>query len=317
MIKIENLNYRYRTFEKSAGLYGTLKDFVLRKYSEVPALQDINIQIVEGESIGLLGGNGAGKTTLIKLMTGIIEPSEGEIFCLGYNPYQKDKNYLKEIGVVLGQKSQLIWDLPSKETLLMLKVIYNIDSAIFDRQLIKLCEMLGVADKLNIPVRKLSLGERMKFELICALVHSPKILYLDEPTIGLDVLAQYEIRRFLRKINELNKVTIILTSHYMKDIEEISDRVIVLSNGRVIDDSSIISFKDKYRREDKIIIKFRMHIPEILHPYILKDNTIQLEVSECERFMDYISINDIISMTTKEEDFDEIIARLLRSRVSR
>jgi len=231
IIKCENLNYWYETYEKKSGIKGTLQDLWKRKHKKVMAIKDINVSINKGEIVGLLGPNGAGKTTLIKLLTGILEVKSGEILCLNKTPYKKEKNYLKNIGVVMGQKSQLIWDLPAMETLRMLKEIYEIDRKEFEERLEKLLRLLNLKEKVSTPVRKLSLGERIKFELTCSLIHRPQILFLDEPTIGLDITSQYAVYDFLREVNRTENTTIILTSHYMKDIENLCERVVIILKG--------------------------------------------------------------------------------------
>lgn len=202
MIKIENLFYSYNSFEKDSGFLGSLKDFFKRREIKKSAIEDFNLEIETGEIVGILGPNGSGKTTLIKLLTGILNPESGNIECEGYIPFKKERGYLKSIGVVIGQKSQLIWDLPAVETLEMLRCIYKIDKVSYRNKLNNMVKLLNLEDKLRIPVRKLSLGERIKFEIICALIHSPKILFLDEPTIGLDITSQRSIHEFLLDINK-------------------------------------------------------------------------------------------------------------------
>lgn len=311
MIRVKNISYTYKVFEKKSGFKGSIKDFFSRKYKEMSALNNITFEIAEGESIGLLGANGAGKTTLIKLLTGIIEPVEGEVDCLNFTPYKKNRKYLSKIGVVLGQKSQLIWDLPAKETLEMLKVIYNIETAQFNQRLKELAVLLNVENKLNIPVRKLSLGERMKFEIICSLIHSPKILYLDEPTIGLDIISQQAIRNFLKKINKIEQITIILTSHYMKDIEAVSDRVIILSEGQLLDDIPIQELKNKYKNDSKINIKFINNIPSEFRQYSVSNDSIRLNLNEYKRIRRLLNLEDIYSINSEEQEFEEIVYNLI------
>lgn len=311
MIKVQNVNYHYKTFEKTSGFLGSMKDFLGRKYTELVALKAIGFHIAQGESVGLLGANGAGKTTLIKLLTGIMAPTSGTISCINYDPHQRNKHYLKNIGVVLGQKSQLIWDLPPKETLEMLKLIYDIQDQQFNTRLTLLCELLSVEHKLNIPVRKLSLGERMKFELICALIHSPKILFLDEPTIGLDLMSQRAIRAFLKQINQRDNITILLTSHYMTDIEEVSNRVIVLSEGTILDDLPIFELKKKYSQTSKKIITFIEAVPHALSKYQIQPNVAIISNEEYHQWMSQLDLNTIESIVTQEDGFEDIILRLL------
>lgn len=310
-IEVNNISYTYKVFEKSEGFLGTLKDFFARQYEELPALKNISFKMREGESIGLLGVNGAGKTTLIKLLTGILEPSEGQIQSLNFQPYQKDKGYLSQIGVVLGQKSQLIWDLPAQETLEMLKAIYHIKTEVYQKKLKELCSLLNVEHKLKIPVRKLSLGERMKFEIICSLIHSPKILFLDEPTLGLDLISQQAIRDFLKKINQKDQVSIILTSHYMKDIEAVSDRVIILSEGQMLDDLPIEALKNKYKKDSTIEISFMHEIPEGLTAYAVEPLHIRLTSEQYQKIRPTLNLESISSIQMQEQEFEEIIYHLL------
>ena len=313
MIHLKKINFAYSSFERKAGFLGALSDFYSRKVISVDALKNINFDIAEGEIVGLLGPNGAGKTTLIKMMTGILVPTSGDISCNGHYPYKKDKAFLKDIGVVLGQKSQRIWDLPAHETLKMLKEIYGIQQEEFDHRLMLMCELLQVKSKLNIPVRKLSLGERVKFEIICALIHSPKVLFLDEPTIGLDITSQKAIRSFLKEINATNKVTIVLTSHYMRDIEDVCKRVIILLNGQVSDDVTIEELKEKYNQTKLVELVFRDQVPLDLAPFGQMDPDGKSIVIKEE---DYLSLQtklepkDILSINVQTESFEDIIYQL-------
>ena len=219
MIEVKNATLQYTTFKRSQGLKGVMHDFFKRSVIQVEALSDISLTINEGEMIGLIGRNGAGKTTLIKLLTGILPLRQGEIKIDQMLPYQRKKVFLKNIGVLLGQRSQLIWDLPEQ--------MYN-------ARLSWLSEQLEVTELLYIPVRKLSLGQRVKCELIAALLHRPKYLFLDEPTLGLDFVTQKTIYKILRLENQYHKTTIITTSHYIKDIEQLADKVIILNKGKII-----------------------------------------------------------------------------------
>lgn len=267
MINIENLSYFYKTYEKEPGIKGFFRDLFSRREFEFKALDDINIKINKGEMIGLLGPNGAGKTTLIKLMCGILESNAGKLEVLGYNPYKKENSFLKRIGVLLGQKSQLIWDLPPRETLELLKEIYKIDDDSFDNNLNYMMKVLNVTEKLNTPTRKLSLGERVKFEIICTLIHDPEIIFLDEPTIGLDITSQRNIHDFLIELNKNKGVTLIITSHYMKDIEVLCDRIIVIQKGKLKIDSDKRDLINSYSEENFVKVKFIKEIKEFENYY--------------------------------------------------
>ncbi len=234
MIEVKNATLQYTTFKRSQGLKGVMHDFFKRSVIQVEALSDISLTINEGEMIGLIGRNGAGKTTLIKLLTGILPLRQGVIKIDQMLPYQREKVFLKNIGVLLGQRSQLIWDLPAIDTYDMLAAIYELPKQMYNARLSWLSEQLEVTELLYIPVRKLSLGQRVKCELIAALLHRPKYLFLDEPTLGLDFVTQKTIYKILRLENQYHKTTIITTSHYIKDIEQLADKVIILNKGKII-----------------------------------------------------------------------------------
>lgn len=224
---------------KEPGLRGSLKHLFIRKYEQKIAVDHIDFTIHEGEFIGFIGPNGAGKTTTIKMLSGIIHPSEGSIKVMGYVPHQLQNAFKKNFSITMGQKNQLWWDIPAIDSFQLIKEIYEIPDADYKRNLQELTELLEVTHILNTPLRNLSLGERMKFELIGALLHGPKVLFLDEPTIGLDVSSRRRIREFLKYINIERKVTVILTSHYLEDIEELCNRIIAISQGRIVYDGEL------------------------------------------------------------------------------
>ncbi len=255
MIHIKNLSYRYKTYERDKGFLPALKDFFKRKYSYIDALKGISLDISKGDIVGLLGPNGAGKSTMIKVMVGILKPLEGEVVINNMIPFERKKNFLRDIGVVFGQKSQLAWDLPPQDTLLMLKEIYGISGEDFAHRMNEMSRLLAIKDKLKIPVRKLSLGERMKFELMCSLLHRPQLLFLDEPTIGLDIASQRSIYSFLKSVNSIYNTTIILTSHYIKDIESLCERVIILKEGEKVVDTGLDELLAKYTFPSTYIIE--------------------------------------------------------------
>ncbi|MCM1567922.1 MAG: ATP-binding cassette domain-containing protein [Roseburia sp.] len=236
IIKTEGLTKNYKRYQKKEGLRGSIESLWKREYEQKTAVKDLDLSVEEGEFIGLIGPNGAGKTTLIKMLTGIIAPSAGRIDVLGYYPNDMQNEFKKQYAVVMGQKSQLFYELTVNDTLQLFKEIYEIPKAQYQESRDFFTELFGVADLMNVQVRTLSLGERMKMELIVALLHHPKILFLDEPTIGLDVVASRQIRRFLKEINEKRGTTILLTSHYMEDIKALCRRTIVLNQGTKIYD---------------------------------------------------------------------------------
>ncbi|MFZ4558530.1 MAG: ABC transporter ATP-binding protein, partial [Pseudanabaena sp.] len=239
IITVEGLSKIYNIAVKEAGIAGTLKHFWDRQYRQIAAVKDISLAIASGEMVGFLGPNGAGKTTTLKMLTGLIHPSSGRISVAGHIPFRRDRAFLQKITLVMGQKQQLIWDLPALDSLRMNAAVYDIPDKVFKQRLGELTEMLSLQDKLTQPMRKLSLGERMKAELLAALLHQPQVLFLDEPTLGLDVNAQANVREFLREYNDRYKATILLTSHYMADITALCKRVLLIHQGGLIYDGSL------------------------------------------------------------------------------
>ena len=255
MIEVENLTRVFRTYKKQPGFWGGVKGLVKRDFEEIAAAKDISFKIEEGEFVGFLGPNGAGKTTTLKMLSGLIFPTSGKARVAGYDPTRRENAYRRLFALVLGQKNQLWWDLPANESFLLLRHIYGLSAAEFQKTLDELVDLLAVREKLNVQVRELSLGERMKMELIAALLHRPRVLFLDEPTIGLDVVSQRAVRQFLREYNKKHKVTILLTSHYMADIKELCERVIVIHKGRKIHDGNLDRLESKGGNQK--IIRFR------------------------------------------------------------
>ena len=239
MIEVDGLTRVFRTYRKQPGFWGGVRGLFHREYEETAAAKDISFRIGEGEFVGFLGPNGAGKTTTLKMLSGLIFPTSGSARVAGYDPTRRENAYRRIFALVLGQKNQLWWDLPAIESFNLLRAIYALPAAQYQETLDELVALLGVGPKLNVMVRELSLGERMKMELIAALLHRPRVLFLDEPTIGLDVVSQKNVRQFLRDYNRRHRVTILLTSHYMADIQELCERVIVIHRGRKIYDGAL------------------------------------------------------------------------------
>jgi ABC-2 type transport system ATP-binding protein len=221
VIETRGLTKVYRTYRKEGGLRGSIKGLVRRTYQETRAADDVTFQIDEGELVGFLGPNGAGKTTVLKMLSGLLNPTAGEARVLGFVPWERSNEMKRQFALVMGQKNALWWDLPAQESLELNRAIYGIDRDRFKKVVNGLADLLDVQDKMNVMVRELSLGERMKMELISALIHEPRVLFLDEPTIGLDVVSQKRVREFLRVYNREHKIVTMLTSHYMQDIEEL------------------------------------------------------------------------------------------------
>lgn len=245
-IQAAGLSKAYRTYKKAPGLMGAVKGLFHREYEELFAARDVSFSIEEGEFVGFLGPNGAGKTTVLKMLAGLLHPTSGTATVLGFTPWLRQDALKRQFALLLGQKNALWWDLPARESLELNRAIYGIEKAAFDRTVSELTELLDVQDKLNIMVRELSLGERMKMELIAALLHQPRVLFLDEPTIGLDVISQKKVREFLRYYNRERKITTILTSHYMQDIEELCERVLIIDHGRLFFDGPLDSIVDRF-----------------------------------------------------------------------
>ncbi|MEY2558628.1 MAG: viologen exporter family transport system ATP-binding protein [Verrucomicrobiota bacterium] len=246
VIETRGLTKIYRTYRKESGLRGSIKGLVRRKYDETRAAEDVTFSIEEGELVGFLGPNGAGKTTVLKMLSGLLNPSSGEARVLGFIPWERSNEMKRQFSLVMGQKNALWWDLPAQESLELNRAIYGIDRGRFKKVVGGLSELLNVEDKMNVMVRELSLGERMKMELISALIHEPRVLFLDEPTIGLDVVSQKRVREFLRLYNSEHRIVTMLTSHYMQDIEELCDRVIIIDHGKIFFDGPLNSIIDRF-----------------------------------------------------------------------
>ena len=260
MIEVENLTRVFRTYKKPPGFWAGVRGLFRREFEELAAAKEISFSIGEGEFVGFLGPNGAGKTTTLKMLAGLIYPTSGRARVAGFDPSRRENAYRRLFALVLGQKNQLWWDLPAQESFLLLRHIYGLSAEHYRATLDELVSLLGVGHKLGTMVRELSLGERMKMELIAALLHRPRVLCLDEPTIGLDVVSQKAVRQFLRDYNRRHRTTILLTSHYMADIQELCDRVVVIDKGRKIYDGALDRLESAGGK--KKIIKFRpLQIP--------------------------------------------------------
>lgn len=323
VIQVQGLTKTFRTYKKEPGFAGALKGLVSRKYETTYAVKDVSFNVAEGELVGFLGPNGAGKTTTLKMLSGLLYPSGGSATVLGYTPWKRDDGYRRQFALLLGQKNQLWWDLPARESLDLNAKIYGIERAIFERTVGELTEMLGVKEKLNVMVRELSLGERMKMELIASLLHQPKVLFLDEPTIGLDVISQKIVREFLRDYNAKRKTTILLTSHYMADIQALCRRVIIIDHGKIFFDGQLDDVIDRFADFKIVTIHCDSHKPfpalelSKFGEVIEKDReTVKLKVKRdrvipvCKALLDELPVNDIdIQEVPIEDVIRQIFAR--------
>ena len=259
IIKVNHLSKSFDYYKKELGLRNSFKNLFLREKLTKEAVRDISFEIQAGEMVGFLGPNGAGKTTTLKMLSGILHPSGGQASVMGYVPWERRKAFKMQFAIVMGQKNQLWWDLPANESLYLNKCIYEIDDRDYSSTLAELTELLDVKDLLSVQVRRLSLGERMKMELIAALIHKPKLIFLDEPTIGLDILSQKKIREFFRTYNQEKKATVILTSHYIQDVQDLCKRAIIINQGRIVFDGDLLRVNELFAQSK--VIKLQLSGP--------------------------------------------------------
>jgi viologen exporter family transport system ATP-binding protein len=259
IIEVNHLSKSFDYYKKELGLKNSLKNLFFREKLSKAAVNDISFEIDAGEMVGFLGPNGAGKTTTLKMLSGILHPTGGQASVLGYTPWERKKAFKMQFAIVMGQKNQLWWDLPANESLYLNKCIYEIDDRTYQSTLAELTELLDVKEMLSVQVRRLSLGERMKMELIAALIHKPKLIYLDEPTIGLDIISQKKFRQFFKYYNQEKQATIILTSHYMEDVEDLCKRAIIINEGRIVFDGDLQRVNDVFAHSK--VIKLQLSAP--------------------------------------------------------
>lgn len=321
-IDVKHISKTFKVAKRKSGLFASLKSFFKRNYIYIEAIKDISFQIEKGEIIGYIGPNGAGKSTTIKILSGILVPDSGECRINGLTPWKDREKYTKDIGVVFGQRSQLWWDIPAEDTFDLLKEIYKIDDKEYQKNKEELINLLNIKDIINIPVRNLSLGQRMRCEIAASLIHNPSILFLDEPTIGLDAVSKEIVRDFIKKLNKEKKTTIILTTHDMSDIEALAKRIILIGKGSILYDGSLNNLKSKYASNKKVIVKTNdkvksLHKKGIISyskldksSYIFTLDTNLISISD---FISYltskISINDI---EVNNENIDNIIIKLYK-----
>lgn len=325
MIKVENLVKTYKIIEKEEGLIGYFKNLFHLKYKDFMAVKGINFEIKEGELVGYIGENGAGKSTTIKMLTGLLTPTSGKVTVNGIIPYKERIKNNKNIGAVFGQKTQLWWDLPVIESFRLIKKMYNMTESEYRKNLKKFTNLLELDELLEKQVKNLSLGQKMRCEIAATFLHNPKIVYLDEPTIGLDVFVKEKIRKFIKEINEENKTTVILTTHDLKDIEDVCDRIILLDKGQIIYDGEKQKFKDKYGKyiTAELIVKNKKSIikndlkNENLKLIEEKENSIKLKflhekitiLTVMDEISKYCEIEDV---HMKEAELEDILKEIYK-----
>lgn len=320
-IIVKNLNKTFKILQRDSGLMNAFKSLIKRNYKEIKAVDNISFEIEKGEIVAYIGPNGAGKSTTIKMLTGILKPDNGYIRVDGFNPFIDRVKYVKNIGVVFGQKSQLWWDIPVEDSFLLLKDIYKISDNEYEKTKEELVELLNLKEFLKTPVRQLSLGQRMRCEIAASLLHNPKILFLDEPTIGLDAISKLQVRKFIKEINKKKKVTIILTSHDMSDIEALTNRIIVIGHGKKLYDGSLNDIKKNFNKNKQveIIYKKLKNIPKMKNVEIIKKDTSKVLLNvdmECNTISkvirEYSKVCEIEDVNVLEENIDDIIVKLYK-----
>ena len=332
MIRVENLSKEFNSNKKYPGFKGAIKSFFSTEYITKKAVDDISFEINDGEIVGYIGANGAGKSTTIKMMTGILTPTSGRVYVNNLVPYENREENAKNIGVVFGQKTQLWWDLPISETFSLLKDIYDVSDADFEERMKFLKEVLGLEEFFLSPVRTLSLGQRMRADLAAALIHNPQVIYLDEPTIGLDVVVKENVRKAIKEINLKYGTTIILTTHDLDDIEELCNRIIIIDKGKKIYDGEIKGVKEEYGYLATVEIQVKEEISlESLNIFddIYKDKDFKIDFKENKLFITFninkISSSEIISrvmkkitvvdFAVKETSIEDIVKKMYKNEV--
>ncbi len=321
-INVSHISKTFKVVKKQSGIKATLKNFIKREYKYIDAIKDISFNIEEGSIVGYIGQNGAGKSTTIKILSGILIPDSGDVTIDGLNPWKNRKEYVSKIGVVFGQRSQLWWDIPADDTFNLLKDIYKIEPSKFERTKNELVKLLNIEDIIHVPVRQLSLGQRMRCEIAASLLHEPKILFLDEPTIGLDALSKQIVRDFIKKINKEQKVTVILTTHDMSDIEALAKRIIMIGNGSVIYDGTLKNLKQRYDHHKHISVTTGTKLKKLRKKGIIIQEktsdgykfTIDSKELEISNFLNYLSTKvDIKDLEIDNESLDNIIINLYQN----
>jgi ABC-2 type transport system ATP-binding protein len=318
VIEVSKLTKTFKTYRKEPGLIGSIKGLFRREAFYNEAVKSVSFSLEEGELVGFLGPNGAGKTTLLKMLSGILHPTGGEARVMGFVPWERDRAYQRQFAIVMGQKNQLWWDLPPAESFALNRDIYQVDPSAFRMTLDEMVALLDLKDLLDVPVRQLSLGQRMKCELVAALLHQPRVLFLDEPTIGLDVVSQEKIRSFIQEYNRLKRTTVLLTSHYMRDVEELCQRVLVINHGRIVYDGSLDDLSNRY--VDHKVVKIRFASPQAAGVLAGMEGIVEMDARHAvlkvkkkevagttRRLLDQLPIDDL---SVEEVEVDEVIRKI-------
>src|SRR6202166_4397123 len=320
-IEARNLTKVYRTYRKERGLWGSIKGLVRRRHDETRAADNVSFQIDEGEFVGFLGPNGAWKTTVLKMLSCLLNPTTGDARVLGFIPWERRNEMKRQFSLLMGQKNALWWDLPAQESLELNRAIYGIDRARFSKVAGGLAELLEVHDKMNVMVRELSLGERIKMELISALIHEPRVLFLDEPTIGLDVVSQKRVREFLRVYNQENRIVTMLTSHYMQDIEELCHRVLVIDHGKIFFDGPLEEIIDRFSGHKILSLTFDQQVTRDFSRFgeVIEQTpmSVQLKVPRAkvtETCPEVLQSCDVSDINVQEVPVEEVIRQLFGER---
>lgn len=305
VIEIEKLQKSYHVYQKKEGLVASLRGLFHREYREVRAVRGIDLTVEEGEFVAFLGPNGAGKTTTLKLLSGVINPTDGAARVMGHVPWKRENAYRRRFALVMGQKNQLWWDLPAQESFRLHQQIYRIDPQTFDRTRDELTDLLDIRELLRQPVRELSLGERMKMELTAALLHSPEVLFLDEPTIGLDVVAQHNIQQFLKHYQQERTITILLTSHYMKDVAALCKRVVVIAKGRIVYDGSLSGIVDSFSGHKIVTLQFAQH--DAMKSLDRFGDVLEIQPPRAKLRIDRIDVSKTLAALLAEHTIEDVV----------
>jgi len=327
LIEVRNLAKEFRSFKRREGVLGAVQNLFVREYVTIRAVDGVSFTIQQGEMVGYIGANGAGKSTTLKMLTGILVPTSGSIISNGHVPYLDRRRYTRHIGVVFGQRTQLWWDIAVVESFKLLKEIYEISDVDYRRRLGRFSEILNIGEYLHTPVRKLSLGERMRCDLAASLLHNPPLLFLDEPTIGLDVVAKERIREFLKEVNRAERTTVLLTTHDLSDIEELSRRILIIDKGRLLFDGILAEMKKRLARYNqvKFFLKDRSQIPRLAEvtsnglalervdelTYIMRFD--RDEHSSAEVIRTLVNRLEVRDLLIEEEPIEEIVKRIYLS----